>query len=88
MCAKGLDGWEEEDDPVKEHLNYSPECGWAITMAIEQEVENGLHENEDSMSTKMLEARKSTFSDRWPHENKRGWTCKVQKVKYNCLCKL
>ncbi|MCJ1380934.1 hypothetical protein MMC17_004043 [Xylographa soralifera] len=80
VCEKGLDGWEEEDDPVKEHLNYSPECGWAINMAIEQEVDEGIREDEDPMSAKMLEARKSTFGDRWPHKNKRGWTCKVQKM--------
>ncbi|MCJ1432304.1 hypothetical protein MMC27_001660 [Xylographa pallens] len=86
--AKGsLDGWEEEDDPVKEHLNYSPECGWAINIAIEQEVEEGIREDEDPMSAKMLEARKSTFGDRWPHKNKRGWTCKVQKVQIDISCK-
>ncbi|MCJ1388863.1 hypothetical protein MMC18_001713 [Xylographa bjoerkii] len=57
ICEKGLDGWEEEDNPVKEHLNYSPECGWAINMAIEQELEEGIREDEDPMSTKMLEAQ-------------------------------
>ncbi|MCJ1287930.1 hypothetical protein MMC26_007282 [Xylographa opegraphella] len=80
VCGKELDGWEEKDDPVKEHLNFSPGCGWAINMAIEQDVEEGIREDENPMSARMLEARKSTFGDRWPHKNKRGWTCKVQKM--------
>ncbi|MCJ1473644.1 hypothetical protein MMC13_002295 [Lambiella insularis] len=80
MCEKGLDGWEEEDDPIREHLNYSPDCSWAINMAIEQEIEEGVRTDEDPMSAKMLEARRSTFGDRWPHEGKRAWFCKVQKM--------
>lgn len=80
MCERDLDGWEEDDDPVKEHFNYSPDCGWAINVAIEQEIEEGARKDEDPMSARILEARKSTFGDKWPHEGKRGWTCKVQKV--------
>lgn len=30
----------------------------------------------------MLNARKSTFGIAWPHDSKRGWTCKTQKVAY------
>jgi len=80
MCERGLDGWEDDDDPVREHLNFAPDCGWAINMAIEQAVENGTLGEDDPMSAELLEARKSTFSGRWPHEGKRGWTCKTQKV--------
>jgi len=29
---------------------------------------------------KMMEARRETFADKWPHEGKKGWKCKVQKV--------
>lgn len=49
-------------------------------MAIEQAVENGTFGEDDPMSAELLEARKSTFHGRWPHEGKRGWTCKTQKV--------
>ena len=80
LCEKGLDGWEESDDPIREHLNYSPTCGWAVNVAIEQATESGTHKEEDPMSAEMLEARKWTFAGRWPHEGKRGWTCKTQKV--------
>jgi hypothetical protein len=76
-----VDGWEENDDPVKEHLTFSPNCGWAVNKAIELALENGTYRNPDPMSVEMLEARRSTFLDKWPHEGKRGWTCKIQKVR-------
>ncbi len=28
----------------------------------------------------MIEARKATFSDKWPHETKKGWKCKTKQV--------
>ena len=66
---------------MEEHLRLSPSCGWATTVAIEQDIENGSYSLEDPMSEKILEARRMTFGSKWPHENKRGWTCKVQKVR-------
>lgn len=51
-------------------------------MAMEQNFEEGIIDDEDPMSAKLVEARKATFGDRWPHEGKRGWTCKTQKVCY------
>ena len=80
-CRRELDGWEVDDDPIKEHLGFSPDCGWAIQVSLEQETEDGGHGGEDPMSEKMIEARKATFGDMWPHEKKRGWSCKVQKVR-------
>ncbi|MCJ1244888.1 hypothetical protein MMC30_002089 [Trapelia coarctata] len=80
LCERGLDGWEADDDPVREHLNFATDCGWAVNMAIEQAVENGMLGEDDPMSAKLVEARKSTFNGRWPHEGKRGWTCKTQKM--------
>ena len=80
LCEKALDGWEEDDDPIKEHFSYSADCGWVINVGIEQAIEYGSFQEEDPMSTKMLEARRSTFGGLWPHESKRGWTCKTQKV--------
>lgn len=80
LCQSNLDGWEEDDDPIVEHLKHSPACGWAITAYIEQSIENGNPTEEDPMSEGMLSARTMTFGTQWPHENKRGWTCKTQKV--------
>ena len=80
LCRKDLDGWEVDDDPVREHLSFSPYCGWAIQAGLEQETANGGYGEENPRAEKMVEARKATFGDMWPHEKKRGWTCKVQKV--------
>ena len=79
-CQKHLDGWEAEDDPVREHLQFSPECPWAIIVDVERCVDDGSTVEDHPMSEKMLEARRGTFADSWPHESKRGWTCKIQKV--------
>jgi hypothetical protein len=75
-----LDGWEASDDPIKEHFNYSPNCGVAIHAKIEQDVESRLPIELEPNSEEMMNARKATFRDLWPHEKKRGWACKTQKV--------
>ena len=80
LCESNLDGWEPSDNAVEEHLKHSPNCGWAITIATELDIEDGNQCQEDPMCDKMLDARKMTFGSRWPHESKRGWTCKTQKV--------
>lgn len=78
LCSKALDGWEEDDSPLEEHLKHSPECGWAITAAVE--VELGEYAREDPRDALMLDARTATFADRWPHEGKKGWGCKTKQV--------
>lgn len=35
---------------------------------------------EDPLSEHMIDARRATFRDWWPHEKKKGWKCKTQKV--------
>lgn len=35
---------------------------------------------EDPTGEQMSQARKATFSVGWPHDSKRGWTCKTQKM--------
>lgn len=80
LCESNLDGWEENDNAVEEHLKHSPNCGWAITIATEIQIEDGSQSQEDPMSERMLDARRMTFDSKWPHENKRGWTCKIQKM--------
>lgn len=84
LCKSNLDGWEENDNAIEEHLKHSPDCGWAITIATELENEDGSQSQEDPMSERLLEARKMTFVAKWPHEHKRGWTCKTQKVCPGC----
>ncbi|KAL1856518.1 hypothetical protein Daus18300_010675 [Diaporthe australafricana] len=77
LCDKALDGWEADDSPLEEHLKHSPECGWAITAAIEAEI--GEYAREDPRDALMSEARKATFAGRWPHENRKGWSCKTKQ---------
>ncbi|KAL1856635.1 hypothetical protein Plec18170_003605 [Paecilomyces lecythidis] len=79
LCHRGLDGWEEEDNPLAEHLKHSPDCGWAIMMDIQQHSSNP-SEIEDPTSDRIAEARKATFSLSWPHEGKRGWMCQTEKM--------
>ncbi|PBP16919.1 AT hook domain-containing protein [Diplocarpon rosae] len=78
LCYTALDGWEEGDDPLSEHLKHSPDCGWAIVAAIEKQ--DGELSREYPSSSKMIEARKATFADKWPHEGKKGWKCKVKQM--------
>ena len=80
LCHCNLDGWEEEDNAISEHLKVAPDCAWATIAAIEQDIEDGAVDQEDPMSEKLLEARKLTFGVKWPHEAKKGWACKTQKV--------
>lgn len=80
LCHMNLDGWESDDDPAVEHLKLSPNCGWAINVGIEQNVEAATRNDLSPRSEQMTEARKMTFASAWPHEAKRGWLCKTQKV--------
>ncbi|KAF7588519.1 hypothetical protein BBP40_005546 [Aspergillus hancockii] len=72
QCRRALDGWEEDDNPITEHLKHSPDCGWAIMMDIQQHSSNPA-EIEDPTSEKIREARLATFGASWPHDGKRGW---------------
>jgi hypothetical protein len=78
LCQKSLDGWEKGDDPLAEHLKHSPDCGWAIVATIEKQ--DGELSQEYPSSVRMIDARKATFADKWPHETKKGWKCKIKQV--------
>jgi hypothetical protein len=78
LCDKAMDGWEEDDDPVVEHLTHSPNCGWAIAAAIEAGV--GEFGKLHPLDPRMIEARKATFAGRWPYESKKGFKCKTKQV--------
>ncbi|CRG89228.1 Muscle M-line assembly protein unc-89 [Talaromyces islandicus] len=79
LCRRALDGWEDGDNPVEEHLKHSPDCGWAIMMDIQQKSSNP-SEIEDPTSASIVDARKATFSVGWPHDGKRGWVCQSDKM--------
>ncbi|KAL8761762.1 MAG: hypothetical protein Q9184_002161 [Pyrenodesmia sp. 2 TL-2023] len=80
LCRNNLDGWEEDDSAIGEHLNFASDCGWAAIVRIEQEIEVGNLDQQDPMDEHLLNARKMTFDAGWPHEDKRGWVCKTQKM--------
>ncbi|KAF7846286.1 hypothetical protein BT93_L4666 [Corymbia citriodora subsp. variegata] len=80
-CERQLDGWEAGDDPIQEHLQHGSDCAWAVLMALDAETDFDTSNMEDPTDTRLSDARRSTF-DRidWPHQNKRGWLCKVEKM--------
>ncbi|CAG7924421.1 unnamed protein product [Penicillium olsonii] len=78
-CHRALDGWEEDDNPVTEHLKHAPDCGWAIMMDIHQNSSNPAS-IEDPTSDRITQARLSTFGSAWPHDGKRGWVCQSEKM--------
>ncbi|CAJ2514005.1 Uu.00g021240.m01.CDS01 [Anthostomella pinea] len=78
LCHKNVGGWEENDNPFEEHLRLSPHCGWAVVAGIE--IGLGDYGMDDPTSSEMLDARKATFAERWPHEGKKGWKCKTKQL--------
>lgn len=86
LCDKSLDGWEEHDNPLEEHLKHSPTCGWAIMAAIEAGMGN--YGKVHPLDPFMVEARKATFAGRWPYETKKGFKCKTKKVGTTNPCPL
>lgn len=79
LCDKDFGNWEEGDEPNEEHLRHSPGCGWALSRAIAQQ--HPEYREEFPGSARMEAARKATFANKWPHESKRGWKCKVKQVR-------
>ncbi|OJJ50030.1 hypothetical protein ASPZODRAFT_2117030 [Penicilliopsis zonata CBS 506.65] len=79
LCNRALDGWEEDDNPITEHLKHARDCGWAVMMDIQQRSSNPA-EIEDPTSEKIADARRSTFGEAWPHDGKKGWVCQSEKM--------
>ncbi|KAF3397846.1 Protein bir1 [Penicillium rolfsii] len=79
QCNRALDGWEEDDNPITEHLKHSPDCAWAIMMDIQQGSSNPAT-IEDPNSERITQARIGTFGTSWPHDGKRGWVCQSDKM--------
>jgi hypothetical protein len=82
-CGVTLNAWEETDNAVEEHIGHSSNCGYATAISVSRGPED-LHnpENRDPMSDIMVAARQSTFTfgEGWPHESKKGWKCKIDKM--------
>jgi hypothetical protein len=61
-----------------------PDCGWAINVCIGQRCATDPDNvaEEDPIGPRLVEARMKTFEAGagWPHEDKKGWKCKVKKV--------
>lgn len=76
-----LDGWEPEDNALKEHLAHAPHCIWAICVSTSR-LDGEEPETRDPMSDHMVAARTGTFTigPGWVHESKRGWKCKIAKL--------
>lgn len=75
-----LDGWEAEDDPLKEHLAHSANCLWAMSLNAGISAQSDSDNEHDPMADELADARRGTFGDAWPHEAKRGWKCKIQRM--------
>lgn len=82
LCSKSLAGWEQDDDPVMEHLKHAPDCGWAVMAAIETDL--GDYGKLHPLDPGMIDARKATFAGRWPYESKKGFKCKTKQVGRVC----
>ncbi|KIW66160.1 hypothetical protein PV04_08361 [Phialophora macrospora] len=80
LCESQLGGWEPDDDPVQEHLKHSPGCGWAILMNAAQEAKQNTETIEDPTGQLLTDARRATFAIGWPHEPKRAWKCKTERM--------
>ena len=79
LCGSNLANWEADDVPLEEHLKHAPSCGIATVLVAAQDSSDPAL-MEDPTSARLVEARRATFLDRWPHEEKRGWLCKTEKM--------
>lgn len=83
QCSVKLDGWEETDNPISEHLGHSEKCAYAVAISVSQHNDPSHGpESRDPLSDLMVAARHGTFTfgGGWPHENKKGWKCKSAKM--------
>jgi hypothetical protein len=85
MCGVSLDGWEEGDNPILEHHTHSYACAWALNAYVKLKFDSDEPILEDPMAEVYRSARAATFEGKWPHENKRGWKCKIAKVRLHSL---
>jgi len=72
-CNCQLDGWEEADVPLYEHVTHSPHCGFAVVTAIRLRHGDPARTEEDPTSDAMVAARTATFADLWPLDVAAGY---------------
>ncbi|KAI9677308.1 MAG: hypothetical protein M1829_002651 [Trizodia sp. TS-e1964] len=81
LCERNFDGWEEQDEPLREHLQHSRNCGWAICVSIKESIANGNKKQlAYPLDDAMTEARRATFAESWPHSGKKDWLCSIDKM--------
>ncbi|EPY49928.1 survivin [Schizosaccharomyces cryophilus OY26] len=70
MCSKSFYDWEENDDPLKEHITHSPSCPWAYVLSAR----NNPHQ--DPRAPSLTKCRELTFVDKvWPYINRSDFHC-------------
>lgn len=93
-CSKGLEGWENGDDALDEHLkrivdkDTQAKCPWATIMGVKrdfdlfgpEELDGGKH---DPSAEYLVAARKKTFGNWWKFDGKKGWKPTSDRV--SCL---
>lgn len=74
--------------PIQEHLAHTRGCPWATAVSVFRGDEDTEPESRDPLSEDMLDARKATFTigEGWPHEDKKGWKCKIAKMVQSGWC--
>lgn len=70
-----MDGWEEGDNAIDEHVAHSEDCTYALCISVGRP-----GEDRDPLDDLVIDGRRATYGDLWPHESKKGWKCKVQKM--------
>ncbi|WBW75362.1 survivin, Bir1 [Schizosaccharomyces osmophilus] len=70
MCSKSFYDWEENDDPLKEHITHSPSCPWAYVLSAR----NNPHQ--DPKAPSLTKCRELTFVDKvWPYISRSDFHC-------------
>lgn len=89
LCGVKLDGWDPDDDALREHLAHSPACAWALVLFAPLSSSDGSAAAAaaageewqcDPLSDSLVAARTATFASLWPHAGKRGWRCTVARM--------
>ena len=84
-CEKGLEGWEDGDDALDEHLRRinketGDKCAWATVMGAKRDWDlfgdGALADGSaqlDPAGEVLVQARRSTFGSWWKFDGKKGW---------------
>ena len=91
-CKKGLEGWEDGDDALDEHLRRidkgtGDKCAWATVMGAKRDwdlfgdgaLADGTAQL-DPAGEVLAQARRSTFGSWWKFDGKKGWKPTSERV--------